>query len=161
MSAPFDFDIHRRLTAASGFCELGLYQEALEELTGLPDTVKGEVAVLAAWLQIYQSWGKWAEEASVAERLIEKNPEEADWYVALAFATRRGRGLAEAEAVLADAVERFPENATINFNLACYYAQLGELELARLHLGKAIAIDSQFKAAALADPDLEPLRRGG
>jgi len=161
MSAPFDFDTRRRLTAASGFCELGLYQEALEELAGLPENVRDEVAVLAAWLQIYQSWGKWAEEASVAERLIEKNPEEADWYVALAFATRRGRGLAEAEAVLAAAVEQFPQNATINFNLACYYAQSGDLELARLHLGKAIAIDSQFKEAALADPDLAPLRRGG
>jgi tetratricopeptide (TPR) repeat protein len=159
MSVPFDFDIHRRLTAASGFCELGLYQEALEELAGLPENVRDEVAVLAAWLEIYQSWGKWAEEASVAERLIEKNPEEADWYVALAFATRRGRGLAEAEAILAAAVEQFPENATINFNLACYYAQSGELELARLHLGKAISIDIRFKEAALVDPDLEPLRR--
>jgi tetratricopeptide (TPR) repeat protein len=159
MSVPFDFDIHRRLTAASGFSELGLYQEALEELAGLPENVKDEVAVLAAWLEIYQSWGKWAEEASVAERLIEKNPEEADWYVALAFATRRGRGLAEAEAILAAAVEQFPENATINFNLACYYAQSGDLELARLHLGKAISIDIQFKEAALLDPDLEPLRR--
>ena len=153
-----EVQIRRRIVASSGFVELGLYQEAIEELAELPDNTKDNVMVLAAWLQIYQAWGKWAEGAAVAERLIEKEPDQADWYVALAFATRRAQSLSAAEVILSAALKKFPEDATINFNLACYYAQLGELDKSRFCLERAIQIDDRFKMAALTDPDLRPLR---
>jgi tetratricopeptide (TPR) repeat protein len=153
-----DLQIRRRVTAASGFAELGLYQEAVEELVDLPDSTKDDIPVLAAWLQIYQSWGKWAEGAAVAERLIEKDPDEADWYLALGFAVRRAQSLAAAEVILSAALQKFPQNATIHFNLACYYAQLGDVTRAQSYLQKAIEIDDSFRVAARSDPDLKPLR---
>ena len=153
-----DLQIRKRITAASGFAELGLYQEAIEELADLPAYTRNDIPVLAVWLQIYQSWGKWSEAAAVAERLIEKDPDEADWYIALGFAVRRAQSLAAAEVILSAALQKFPHNATIHFNLSCYYAQLGVLDKARLHLQKALVIDPSFKNAALIDPDLRPLR---
>ena len=153
-----ELQIRRRVTAASGFAELGLYQEAIEELADLPDCTKDDVPVLATWLQIYQSWGKWSEAAAIAERLIEKNPEEPDWYIALGFAVRRAQSLAAAEVILSAALQKFPENGTIHYNLACYYAQLNDLTRARIYLEKAIRIDNTFRTAAMSDPDLRPLR---
>jgi Tfp pilus assembly protein PilF len=49
-------------------------------------------------------------------------------------------------------------NATIHFNLACYYTQLGDLDKARRYLQRATAIDDSFKKVALTDPDLQALR---
>jgi tetratricopeptide (TPR) repeat protein len=152
------FEIRRKVTAASGFAELGLYQEAVEELEDLPESSRDDIPVLATWLLVYQSWGKWSEAEAVAERLIQKDPDEADWYVALGFAVRRAQSLAAAEVILSAALQKFPGNATIHFNLACYYAQLGDLEKARQSVERAIAIDETFKKVALADPDLKPLR---
>lgn len=152
------FQIRRKVTAASGFAELGLYQEAVEELEDLPESARDDIPVLATWLQVYQSWGKWSEAAAVAERLIQKNPDQPDWYIALGFAVRRAQSLAAAEVILSAALQKFPENATIHFNLACYYTQLAELDKARLYLQRAIAIDENFRKVALTDPDLRALR---
>jgi tetratricopeptide (TPR) repeat protein len=152
------FQIRRKVTAASGFAELGLYQEAVEELEDLPEASRDDLPVLATWLQLYQSWGKWSEAAAVAERLIQKDPDEADWYIALGFAVRRAQSLAAAEVILSAALQKFPGNATIYFNLACYYTQLSELEKARSYLERAIAMDENFRKVALSDPDLQALR---
>src|ERR1700752_3582970 len=128
------FQIRRKVTAASGFAELGLYQEAVEELEDLPAATRDDIPVLATWLQVYQSWGKWSEAAAVAERLIQKDPDEADWYIALAFAVRRAQSLAAAEVILSAAVQKFSGNATIYFNLYCYYTQPSKVDKARSHL---------------------------
>jgi hypothetical protein len=46
----------------------------------------------------------------------------------------------------------------IQFNLACYDAQLGHLSEARKRLRQAIQIDRDFADLARTDPDLEPIR---
>jgi hypothetical protein len=78
--------------------------------------------------------------------------------VALAYAIRRSRGLVFAQEVLVQAGEKFPECATIHFNLACYAAQLGHLDEARLRLCRAIHLDRGFADLAKTDPDLKPIR---
>jgi tetratricopeptide (TPR) repeat protein len=153
-----DPHFQRRLLAASGFGELSLFQEAVQELEELPEAMKELPVVLAVWLDVYQRWQKWCEAVSVATRLSELEPEEPGWLVALAYAMRRSRGLVFAQDVLLQAGEKFPNCATIQFNLACYAAQLGQLDEARQHLCRAIQLDKGFEALAKTDPDLEPIR---
>jgi lipopolysaccharide biosynthesis regulator YciM len=153
-----DPQLHRRLLAASGFCELGLFQEAVEELEGLPAEARETRSVLVIWLTLYQGWQKWAEASTVAMRLAEIEPEESNWRVALAYATRRSRGLASARDILIQASEKFPNCAIIQFNLACYDAQLGHLNKARIRLRQAIEMNQAFAGLARTDPDLEPIR---
>jgi lipopolysaccharide biosynthesis regulator YciM len=153
-----DPQIHRRLVAAIGFAELSLFQDAVQELEELPDELKEITVVLATWLEVYQRWQKWSEASSVAMRLAEMEPRESNWPVALAYAIRRSRGLVFAQEVLAQAGEKFPECATIHFNLACYAAQLGYLDEARRRLCRAIQLDQGFADLAKTDPDLEPIR---
>jgi lipopolysaccharide biosynthesis regulator YciM len=153
-----DPQIYRRLTAAGGFAELSLFQEAVQELEGLPDNLKEIPVVLATWLEVYQLWQKWSEASSVAMRLAEMEPDESNWPVALAYATRRSRGLVFAREVLLEASQKFPDCAAIQFNLACYAAQLMYLDEARQRLCQAIQLDKAFATLAKTDPDLEPIR---
>jgi tetratricopeptide (TPR) repeat protein len=155
---PLDPQAQRQLLAASGLSELGLYQDAVEELESLPVEIRETTVVLASWLELYQHWHKWAEALAVAQRLTELEPDESNWVIALAYATRRARGLSSARQVLENAVEKFPNCAAIHFNLACYAAQLGELDEARGRLRRAIELDSEFAPLAKTDPDLAPIR---
>jgi hypothetical protein len=56
-------------------------------------------------------------------------------------------------------VDKFPKDATMRYNLACYESQLGRLTLAKPWLEKAFALGDarKMKLAALDDPDLQPL----
>ncbi len=149
----------RRLIAASGYSDLGLFQEAVEELESLPAGLEHEEPILVVWLQLYQNWEKWTEASSVARKLMEIRPENSNWAVALAYATRRTQGILAAREILTDAIGRFPSCAVIHFNLACYAAQRGLLEEATVRLKNAIDLDPHFNALAKTDPDLEPLRQ--
>ena len=153
-----DPQIHRRLLAAVGFAELSLFQDAVQELEELPDKLKEIAIVLATWLEVYQRWQKWSEASSVAMRLAEMEPDESNWPLALAYAVRRSRGLVFAQEILKQAGEKFPDCATIHFNLACYAAQLGYLDEARQRLRRAIQLDQGFAALAKTDPDLKPIQ---
>ena len=153
-----DPQIHRRLVAAVGFAELSLFQDAVQELEELPDKFKEIAIVLATWLEVYQRWQKWSEASSVAQRLAEIEPDESNWPLALAYAVRRSRGLVFAQEILKQAGEKFPDCATIHFNLACYAAQLGDLDEARQRLRQAIQLDEGFTDLAKTDPDLKPIQ---
>jgi tetratricopeptide (TPR) repeat protein len=150
--------VQRQLLAAIGFMELGMFQESVEELESLPPEVRESPMVLAVWLDLYQSWQKWTEALAVASRLFEAEPENPDWRVALAYSTRRTRGLLFAREILLEAVGKFPNCAIIHFNLGCYAAQLGFLEEARGRIHEAIRLDKHCEQLAETDPDLSPLR---
>jgi hypothetical protein len=56
-------------------------------------------------------------------------------------------------------VERFPDSATMRYNLACYECQLGRLTEARRWLEAAYELGGtrEMKLMALDDEDLRPL----
>jgi tetratricopeptide (TPR) repeat protein len=59
--------------------------------------------------------------------------------------------------ILINALPKFPREAIIYYNLACYDCQLGEIETASNYLKKAFEIDSSWRLHALEDEDLKPL----
>lgn len=104
----------------------------------------------------------WDAAAEVAEALTAVAPERSSGWVHRAYATRRmrGGGLEKAEKLLLAALERFPKESVIPYNLACYAAQLGRLDEAWEWLQKSIKVEGDEAAIierALADKDLEPL----
>jgi hypothetical protein len=62
-----------------------------------------------------------------------------------------------AHAILTRAASLHPTDPTIQFNLACYEAQMGGLNRAKAHLKRATEPDPKFRLMALEDPDLEPV----
>ena len=95
--------------------------------------------------------------ATIAEHLTKVIPEDSQNWISLAYAQRRYLDLQTAEKTLLEAQERFPEEATIPFNLACYACQLGGLDEAREELAKAVGMEPAFKKTALEDEDLKAI----
>jgi len=67
-----------------------------------------------------------------------------------------------AKPVLEEAAKLFPADSTIQYNLACYSAQLGQLDAAQEHLHKSYELGDakQIKLMALNHEDLKPLWEG-
>ena len=73
-----------------------------------------------------------------------------------------GGGIEKAKVVLDEAAKLFPGDSMIQYNLACYCAQLGQLDAAQEHLHKSYELGDakQIKLIALDDEDLKPLWDG-
>jgi tetratricopeptide (TPR) repeat protein len=77
--------------------------------------------------------------------------------VSYAYATRRAESIAAAKEILLNAEAKFPKEAIIKYNLACYFCQTEDIETAKNYLKKAFEIDPSWRSSALEDEDLKPL----
>jgi tetratricopeptide (TPR) repeat protein len=150
-----------RLAHARGYLGLGMIKEASAELDLVPTDQARETGVLALRAIVLQEQAKWPALAGVANELVLRQPMEPGWWIAWAYATRRSRSLAAAEAILMEGERTHPDEASIQFNLGCYACQRGDLNEARRRVERAVALDPAFRNAAGSDPDLEPLRAAG
>lgn len=150
---------HRRqLEAALGYLELGLLDEAMAELEGIALEHRTAPETLSVWLGVYHAAEKWTEMQEVARHLVQTQPQDAQWWISLAFATRRAECLEAAQSILLEAEKAHPDEPIIQFNLGCYACQLGDTGAAQRRIRRAIELDGHCRALALADPDLAPMR---
>lgn len=154
-------DIHL-LRAAEGWLELGDDAEALGELEGVSQPAKNHPVVLEIRFQIFAKRKEWDVCRKIAEAITKQLPNHAGGWLNLAYAARRATGGNEQAAfdILHPTAKKFPDEATIPYNLACYTCQMGQLDEARQWLGRALKIGGnvgQLKSMALADSDLKPL----
>jgi Flp pilus assembly protein TadD len=77
----------------------------------------------------------------IAKRLKELERDNVQWTNSLAYATRRAYSIDTAMKILLNAVAKFPKDAAIPYNLACYHCQRGEIENAKRYLKRAFEID--------------------
>jgi hypothetical protein len=149
------------LSAAVGWLELGNPTEGRGELAQISSRNSEHPDVLEAKWLFASEEQKWEEGLAIAERLVETAPGRPSGWLHRAYALRRtvDGGLQRAWDALLVAVERFPKEPTIPYNLSCYACQMHDLKSARVWLKKAIRIGdkSHIKSMALQDPDLEPL----
>lgn len=148
----------RRLSYAEGFLALGLAAEAAEELAGVSPAEADATPVLRLRLGVEIARAAWRPAAELAHRLCDREPLDAGHWIQRAYAVRRGVNLEAAREILWRGLALHPREATIHFNLACYEAQLGHLDIARAYLAGAVRLDPGFAELAKTDPDLAPLR---
>jgi predicted Zn-dependent protease len=113
--------------------------------------------VLALRIEIYRGLEKWELMQEIAKRLAHFQPDHIQWTISLAYATRRADSIEAAKEVLRNAEPKFPNEAAIKYNLACYFCQAGDIKTAKNYLKKAFEIDLNLRSAALEDEDLKPL----
>lgn len=149
------------LQAAQGWMGLGDLAEALAELQSISPENQRHPAVLELRWIIHIQQENWDAALQAATDLLAEAPESANSWLHRSYALRRatGGGVAKARAALEPALERFPEEPVISYNLSCYACQMHELEVARQWLHRAFKVGrkKEIKTMALADPDLEPL----
>jgi len=154
---PLEAPDHQHWRAAVGYVELGMFQEANDQLENIDPFNRAAPEVLAVRIAVYQGLKKWELMREVAKRLAEFQPNDIQWTVSLAYATRRADSIQGAKQILLNVESKFPKEAIIKYNLACYCCQLGEIENAKSYLQKTFEIDSAWRLQALDDEDLKPL----
>ena len=154
---PLEAPDHQYWTAAVRYVELGMFEDANDQLEYIDPFNRAGPEVLAVRIAVYHGLRKWELMQEVAKRLAEFQPNDIQWTVSLAYATRRADSIQGAKQILLNAESNFPKEAIINYNLACYCCQLGEIENAKNYLQKAFEIDSTWRLQALDDEDLRPV----
>ncbi len=152
-------DFHANCLRATGLLELGLPDEALEELDDVPAVHRGSSIVLHLRVDALFRLQQWAEAAALCLPKIAEEPGDPAWWIQAAYATRRAESVEKAEPILLEAVELHPHHGLILYNLACYACVQGRAEEARGLLERAMAEDAAlYLGMALADPDLTVLK---
>jgi Flp pilus assembly protein TadD len=140
---------------------LGSLADALAELQSISPENQRHPAVLELRWVIHVQRENWDAALTAASDLLAEAPESANSWLHHAYALRRAThgGLAMARAALEPALERFPKEPVISYNLSCYACQMQDLEVARQWFHRALKVGrkKEIKTMALADPDLEPL----
>jgi len=153
-------DVHR-VNAALGWLGLGDLAEARAELDAVAPAQQSHPAVLEARWLLFAHEKNWRDALAVAEREVAVVPDMAAGWLHRAYAIRRveGGGLAQAWNALLPAIEKFPDEAVISYNLSCYACQMNRLTEARAWLHRAIKTGGKdvMKKMALEDEDLKPL----
>jgi predicted Zn-dependent protease len=149
------------LLAAIGWSELGNLSEARAELAQVRAAQQQHPDVLEVRWAIAAEQGRWDEGLQIAQALVQQAPKRSSGWLHQAYALRRvpNGGVQKASSALLPALDKFPQEPTIAFNLSCYACQMGQLDAARDWLRRAIAIGGKEKIQqmALRDSDLEPL----
>jgi hypothetical protein len=147
------------LEAAEGWLMLGNPLEAHEELERIDSENSHHPGVLAMRWQIYAAAQWWEAAYVVSKALTDLAPDSPAAWICHANTVRNYKGVMEAWQTLLGAASKFPKEAVIRYNLACYAAQLGLLEESCGWLIQAFDLEEavQLKLAAIYDPDLQPL----
>ena len=163
LNRPADFPLNssitsRRVQYALGYLELGMLNEASEELEAVAFDDRFRPDVLAARIELGMTAKHWAVVVGLGQELTARAPELERGWIGWAYALRELGRVAEAKEVLLKAEPRHgAESATLHYNLACYHCLLGEREVARMRLTRACGMHPEFKESALEDPDLKAL----
>lgn len=154
-------DLHH-FNAALGWIELGNHVEAGEELARVSPANLNHPDILEVRWAICAAGRSWNAAVTVAEALVVLAPDRVSGWVHRAYAVRRqtGGGLEQAEQLLRPALDKFPKESIVPYNLACYAVQLGRPDEAIELLRSAIRAEGNRQVIldrARADRDLEPL----
>jgi tetratricopeptide (TPR) repeat protein len=154
---PLEPPDQRHWQTAVGYVELGMFQDATDQLEKIDPFNRAAPEVLAVRMAVYHGLKQWELMQEIAKRLADFQPHDVQWIISYAYATRRADSIQAAKEILLNAETKFPKEGIIKYNLACYFCQTGDTESAKNYLKKAFELDSSWRAKALDDPDLEAL----
>lgn len=152
---------NHHVLAAQGWMELGCLAEGELELAHVSSANRHHPDVLETEWSLTASRFDWMRGVVIGELLVTLYPERPNGWLHRAYAIRRieNGGLSKARESLLPAADQFPDEPVIPYNLACYAAQMSELDEARKWLRRSFAVGrfETIQTMALSDSDLKPL----
>jgi tetratricopeptide (TPR) repeat protein len=143
---------------ANGYLQLEMWEQAKRELEMLPDELPWGKQKRGMMVEILQNQQSWQEMRDFTHGLRMEFPEEARWWIADAYATRRCQSLEQAREVLLEGLVHNYDDALIRYNLGCYACKLGSLGECLDFLKEAVKRDEKYKLLAMEDEDLEDVQ---
>lgn len=142
------------IRAATGWLELGMPDDALEELAALTGADRSERRVLELKLSAEMAKGYWLQASATALELCGQAADEPDFFLSAAYCLHEAGSTAEARKCLLSGPEVLHDLPVFHYNMACYLWTLGDKDNATRHLDIAIGMDDSFLEAARVDRDL-------
>ena len=143
---------------ASGYFALEMFEESERELRAMPKEEPWDKNARMMLVGIRQEQGNWELVQEIARGLRLEFPDEADWWVSDAFATRRCESLESARDILLEGLGVHEDSSIIRYNLACYACVLENLRECMDFLKEAVEGDEKYKLMAVEDEDLKGVR---
>lgn len=154
-------DFERKIQAAQGYSELGMYEDALAELDAIEAAVRERPEILELRVLILMHGRQWGKALAASRKLCDIRPEATVGYIHTAFCLHELGRPDEAKATLLCGPAALLDEPIYHYNLACYECVLGNLESAQAHLETSFSLDKKFRELAKTDPDLKALRLPG
>lgn len=146
------------INASQGWLELADFESAASELDGLPVHISEEPPVIELRSEISARQGRWDECEEYAKRLVESVPDHPGFWVKYLNSIFHQERFEEAYNESKKAVQTFPKDEAITYNMACYATALGKLEEADQWMSVCLKLSGRSNALrekARLDPDLE------
>ena len=135
----------KRLNAAVGSLNLGMPQDAWNELEDIDAKDRARPEVLKMRVEVCRARKQWEMMAEVSNHLRKIEPDEVSHSLDQAHATRRFKNEVEAAEILSMALRRYYDDALVRYNLACYWCVMGRVEEAREMLETAVKKDESLR----------------
>jgi tetratricopeptide (TPR) repeat protein len=146
------------LEAARGWLGLSDWREANDELDRITPTMRAHPSVLRTRILVCIAAEKWDLMHEIAKTLLLKLPYDGLVCIYAGMALDRLNRTEEAYDLLASGVKRFPNQAQVHYDLACYACKIGRLNEAMSSLERAIDVsEKDIRQQALDDPALGPI----
>ena len=149
------FEVARKLLAASGYLDLEMPAHALRTLGGISDP---EVMPF----QFYQLLGltlraesKFEEALVALSRAHKERPEDLDVLMGMAWCYKRTDRLPQAISVMQEAYLAHPKVPVVLYNIACYYSLAGDKAQALSWLGRALRMETALRKLMTEEPEFE------
>jgi hypothetical protein len=115
----------RHLEYAKGFIQLGMVNEASDELEQIDWSDRLSPEVLVVRVDLYHAAKNWDLMRDVAKHLAESYPDQSNHWMHWAFALKEMDEVEEAKAVAFRGLELHPEEAVLHYNMACDHVDAG------------------------------------
>jgi len=151
------------LNAAEGWLELGHALEADKELDQITPAMQRHPEVLARRCEMLALSECWFHCEKIAEEIIALEPESTFGWIRRSTALHKQDLTGTARLRLLPAVDLFPNEIIIHYNLASYECALGNLSQAKLPVFEAFNLAhsqncvEKWKKQMLEDAELKPL----
>lgn len=148
----------KHLAYAAGYLQLGLLDDARDELAPLSPENLATAPALTLRLELAMAADAWADVVTLAPDLVSLDSTKERPWVAWAYALRELNRVPEAQEILLAGSRLISDpSPLVDYNLACYASLLGELNDARQLLAAVFARDKSWRKIAREDTDLAAL----
>lgn len=147
-----------RLRVVQGYQELGMSEEAWEELGDIERRFPATPPIVQMKVLLMEGDRDFDRAFELTSELRRMEPHGAAGYIHGAYCLHEMGRTDEALTMLEAAPESVRDEALYHYNKGCYQAALGDVETARTCLSKSFDLDGRLLAIARKDPDLTGLQ---
>lgn len=145
------------MSAAEGYLQLEMPEEAMRELESLPSRARQGVHSLELELATEMMRKHWNRGADLARMLCRLKPTKKSYFLHAAFCLHETGDTLAAKSFLMSGPKSLMKDALFHYNMGCYSAVLDDEVEAKRHLQQAFELDVNLRETAKTDKDLAKL----